>query len=74
MGDGDSVDFVPVVFGVAGLISTCKISFFEGLMNNGEDGLEMGTGGNFRNDATVSFKNVDLGDNDIAENLWMGFL
>lgn len=74
MGDSDGVDFIPVVFGATGFIGSYKISFFEGLMNNGEDGLEMGTGGNFRNDATVSFKNVDLGDNDIAENLWMGFL
>ncbi len=68
MSDGDGIDFVPVVFGTTGFIGACKISFFEGLVNNWKDGLEMGTGGNFRNDTTVSFKNVDLGDNDIAEN------
>ena len=74
MGDGDGVDFAPVVFGITGFIGACKISFFKGLVNNWKDGLEMGTGSNFRNDTTVSFKNVDLGDNDVAENLWMGFL
>lgn len=74
MSDSDSVDSIPVIFGIIGFIGACKISFFEGLMNNWKDGLKMGTGGNFRNDAAVGFKNVDLGDDDIAENLWMGIL
>ena len=36
-------------------------------MNNGEDCLEVGTGGDFGDNATVGFKNIDLGDDDGGE-------
>ena len=37
-------------------------------MNNGKDRLEMGTGGNFRDNTAVIFKNIDLGGDDIAQD------
>ena len=39
------------------------------MIDDGEDSLEMGAGGDFRDDTTVSFENVDLGDDDIREKM-----
>lgn len=64
MGDGDGVDFVPLFcFGEVGE------GVVEGLVNDGEDGFEMGAGGDFGDDAAIGFKDVDLGDDDIAQNI-----
>lgn len=60
VGDGDVVD---IVFR--------EVSARKGLMNDGEDGFEMGTGGDFGNDATVSGENVNLRNDDVAQNLSM---
>ena len=57
MGDCDGVDVIPGT----GCI-------FQGFINNGEDRFEMGTGGNFRDDASIFGKNINLGDDDIAQN------
>lgn len=57
MGDGDGVNVVPGEF--------CLV---QGLMNNRENGLKMRTGGNFRDDTAVGFENVNLGDDNVAEN------
>lgn len=54
-------DTIDVVFGQVGVI--------EGFVNYGEDSFEMGAGGDFRNDTTIGGENIDLGDNDVAEDL-----
>ena len=58
VGDGDVVDVVAGEVGVG-----------EGFVDDGEDGLEVGAGGDFGDDATVGGENIDLGDDDIAEEL-----
>lgn len=57
MSDGDSIYFRPVIFFEAGAL--------ESLVDNGHDCFEVRTGGDFGNDATVGFKNVDLGNDDV---------
>ena len=39
---------------------------FEGLMNDGENSFEVGTGSDFWNDATVRFENINLRNDDVA--------
>lgn len=58
MSDGDGVDGRPV-----------EISVFFGLMDDGEDGLEMGASGDFGDDSTIGLKEVDLGNDDITFDL-----
>ncbi len=41
-------------------------------MDNGENRLEMGTGGDFGDDSAIFFKNVDLGNDDVREELIVG--
>ena len=43
-----------------------KMCVGEGAMNNREDRFEMGTGGNFRDNATIIFKDINLRGDDIA--------
>lgn len=57
VGDGDIID---VVFGEVGVS--------KGLVDDGEDGFEVGASGDFGNDAAVGSKNIDLGDDDVAED------
>ena len=62
--DGDSVNLVPIglaVFDEAGLL--------KGLIDDGLDGFQVGTSGDLWNNAAVGFKDVNLGDDDIAQNL-----
>ena len=63
MGDGDGVDFRPVVLTVFGF----KFGVREGLVDDGEDGFEVVSGCNFGDDAAVGLKDVDLGDDDVRE-------
>ncbi len=42
--------------------------FDEGLMDDGKNGFEMGAGGNFWYNTTVSSKNVNLRNDDVAED------
>lgn len=37
-------------------------------MDDGEDGFEVGAGGDFGDDSAVGSENVDLGDDDVAED------
>ena len=57
VGDGDGVDVVPGEGGVG-----------EGAVEDGEDGFEVGTGGDFGDDATVGFENVNLGNDNVRQN------
>lgn len=50
-------------------IGSGDASVAKGLVDDGEDGFEVGAGGDFGDDASVSSKNVDLGDDDVAENM-----
>lgn len=38
-------------------------------MDDGEDGFEVGASGNFGNNTTVSGENVNLRDDDVAEDV-----
>lgn len=38
-------------------------------MDDGEDGLEVGASGDFRDDSAVGFEDVDLGNDDTTENV-----
>lgn len=57
MGDGDGVEVIFVEIGIA-----------EGLMDDGKDGFEVGTGGDFWYNSAISRKNVNLRNHDIAED------
>ena len=82
MGDGDGVDFGPVVEkfwnvrgsfgGLESWIFDSKISIFEGLMNDRHHSFEVGTGGDLWNHATIGFENVDLGNDNIREKFEIG--
>lgn len=61
IGDGDIVN---IIFS--------EMSVVEGFVNDGEDSFKMGTSGNFGNNATIGGEDVDLGDDDVAENLRRG--
>lgn len=50
-------------------IGSGDASVAKGLVDDGEDGFEVGAGGDFGDDASVSSKNVDLRDNDITKNM-----
>ena len=50
-------------------IGSGDASVAKGLVDDGEDGFEVEAGGDFRDDASVSSKNVDLGDNDVTKNM-----
>ena len=56
MGDGDVGDVVPSNVGVC-----------DSFVDDREDGLEVAAGGDFGDDATVSFEDVDLGDDDVRK-------
>lgn len=56
MGDGDSIDVFNVEFSVA-----------EGLMNDRKNSLDVATGGDFRNHATVGGVDIDLGNDDVRK-------
>lgn len=38
-------------------------------MDDREDGFEVGAGGDFRDDPAVGSENVDLGNDDVAEDI-----
>ena len=63
VGDGNIIDVGPGV-----------VSVVESLMESGEDGFEMRTGGDFGEDAAVSLKDVDLGVDDVGLEVEMGVL
>ena len=63
VGDGNIIDVGPGV-----------VSVVESLMESGEDGFEMRTGGDFGDDAAVSLKDVDLGVDDVGLEVEMGVL
>lgn len=46
----------------------CQVGVVKGLMNDWKDGFEVGAGGNFGDDAAIGSEDVDLGDDDIAQN------
>lgn len=48
-------------------------SFEQGLMDNWKDDFEVGAGGDFGNNTAISGKDVDLGDDDIAEEVEVGW-
>ena len=58
VGDGDGVDILPGAGGV-----------FEGFVDDGLDGFEVGAGSDFRDDSAIFGKDVDLGDDDVAQNV-----
>lgn len=58
MRNGDSVNLVP-----------SELGSLEGLFNNWSHGLDMGTSGDFRDDSTVDFVDVNLGIDDVAQNI-----
>ncbi len=57
MSDSDGVYIIPG----AGCI-------FQSFINNREDRFEMGAGGNFRDDTSIFGKNINLGNDDVAQN------
>ena len=57
MGDGNGVE---VLYG--------ETRVGEGAMNNGEDGLEVGAGGDFGDDTAIILKNVNLRGDDVAQD------
>ena len=65
VGDGEGVDFGPVVLAGGGFEAGAS----EGLVDDGEDGFEVRAGGDFWDDAAVGFEDVDLGDDDVCEQL-----
>lgn len=64
VGDGEGVDFVPVVLAMFG-----EAGVGEGLVDDRKDSLEVGTSGDFGNNATVAFKEVDLGNDGIRKQV-----
>ena len=56
VGDGDGVDVSPGDLGVV-----------HGLVDDGEDCLEVASGGDFGDDAAVGFEDVDLRDDDVRK-------
>lgn len=63
MSDGDGVDLGPFLsFGLIGK------GLVESLVDDRKNGFEMGAGGNFGDDAAVGFEDVDLRDDDVAQN------
>ena len=57
VGDGDGIDVVPGEVGVS-----------QGFVDDGKDGFEMGTSGDFGDDPAIGSENVDLGDDNVAQN------
>ncbi len=57
-------DIINIVMGEVGVV--------QGLMDDGEDSFEVGAGGDFRNDAAVGSENVNLGNDDVAEDAGSG--
>ena len=57
VGDGDGVEVLDFEFGV-----------LEGFVDDGEDGFDVGAGGDFGDDSAVGGVDVDLGDDDVAED------
>lgn len=47
--------------------------FEKGLMNDGEDDFEVGASGDFGDNTAVSGKDVNLGDDNIAEEVEVGW-
>ena len=60
MGDGDRIDFVPVVLAIF-----CKIGVRKSFVEDREDGFEMGASGDFGNDTALGLEDVELGDDDV---------
>lgn len=58
---GVSCEEVLAVFSNAGLE--------EGLVDDWQNNLKVGAGGDFGDDATISGENIDLGDDDVAEEI-----
>ena len=58
MSDGDSIDVFNVEFCVT-----------KGLINDGIDGLDMTASSDFWNNATVGRMNVNLGYDDVGQNM-----
>ncbi len=56
---------IGAIFGNAG--------FEKGLMNDGEDDFEVGASGDFGDNTAVSGKDVNLGDDNIAEEVEVGW-
>ena len=61
MGDGNGVDFRPII--------RFKTGFSESLVDDWLDGFEMGTGSDFRDHTTVICEDIDLRNYDIAQNM-----
>lgn len=57
VGNGDVIDVVLSEVGVG-----------EGLVDDGKDGFEMGTGGDFGDYTTISGENINLRNDDIADD------
>ncbi len=57
VGDGDSVNILPIKFGIR-----------KSLMKDGIDGFDVRAGGDFWNNASVSSMDIDLRDDDIGKN------
>ena len=76
VGDGDGVDAGKrecAFFFFFGVVSSIKlwVGFFglsDGFMNDRENGLEMGAGSNLGDDAAILFEDIDLGNDDVAQN------
>ena len=66
VGDGDVIDFVPIV----GAGGRYEVSIRESLVDDGKDSLEVGTSGDFWDDATIRFENIDLRNDNIREKIF----
>ena len=58
MSDGDGINIVDGEVGV-----------FESFIEDWLDGFDMRAGGNFGNDATIFGMDIDLGDDDVRQNM-----
>lgn len=63
MSNGDAVNFIPIVFAIF-----LEAGVFESLVDNREDGFEMGTGGDFWDNSAIAFENINLGNYDVGKN------
>lgn len=68
MSNGDGVDIVPLL-----LFGEAREGVVEGLVDDGKDGFEVGAGGDFGNYSAVGLKNVNLGNDDVAQNFMAVF-